>query len=706
MECSSPDSGTKDDGAEMPRFLYIDIETFSEVDLTATGVYPYANHPSTCVLLFSFAIDDNPVSCLDLACDCPSLPTYLCEYLENPAIKVVSHNAEFERVVLTNHAGFVIGFPEIPPSRWVDTKTVAYYNGFPGKLSGAALAARVEFNKDPRGKRLINKFSKPRKPSKNNPATRWTKETAQDDWTSFIEYCNMDVETMRALHKKLRPLPPLEERYRLMTIAMNENGIPIDVFTVKKALGYINKLSLRLETNVQEITGGIKTSQRDKMLAWLANHGVKLENWAAATVDAALTTPLPPEVKQVLEVRSQLSKTSTKKLKAMLNAIGPDNRVRGGLEHYGAYRTGRWSGRLIQPHNFPRGSLKITEIDTVLRSLIKGEAVPFDNPMEAIASSLRALIACSKTTTFYVADYSAIEARVLAWLCIQKDGLYEFWQGLDTYKIMATVIYGLKSVDDVTTDQRKVGKDTVLGCGYHMGAPTFMAQINGRGNEQITLALAEKAVRAYRKKNDRIAAFWTAIEKTFIEAVLEPNTVFPLTYISLEYVKKDKQDVLLIHLPSGRDLAYPEPDVSIKPTKWGTKRSITFAAQYNSAWLREHTHGGKLTENVTQAIAGDLMRYGTNQAFKEGYHPFLSVHDELISEVEDEFIKRNNRSPDHYAETISRRPAWAKLGPHGGIPLKAEGFACNRYCKGDPRDNKAGNDGYYESLHLRKKLQE
>lgn len=446
--------------------IYIDLETFSEIPLPTHGVYRYAEHASTRILLLAYAINNGPVTVVDIDNrEIPGEDFYAAT--KDPEVLFVAHNSEFERLLM-HYTGLWPGLPSIPHEQWIDTQLEAYYNGFPGSLEYACTAAGTPINKDPRGKRLVMKFSKPRRPSKSNPDTRWTKQNAPEDWQAFKEYCGTDVESMRSLHLRCHRIPAEEVEYSILTKKMNDRGICIDKPVVTNALSIINSLSTEMENKVMQITGGIKTSQRDKTLLWLEDHDCKLEDWSAATVDKALKNPeLAYDVKEVLLTRSILSKTSTKKLQGMMATLRHDGRVGGTLQHYGAYRTGRWAGRLIQVQNFPRGTLKPHEINEVIKYLRALDRlalqVAYENPLDTISSCLRAMMIAEEEKLLVIADYSAIEARVLAWLAHQLDGLLEFHEGEDTYIIMAGVIYKI-SPTKVTQDQRKVGKDTVLGC--------------------------------------------------------------------------------------------------------------------------------------------------------------------------------------------------------------------------------------------------
>jgi len=664
--------------------LYLDIESFSEVDLPKTGVYPYANDASTEVLMIGYAFDEEPVEVWVPDNPASTIPPELAHRLLLEDVTIHAHNSEFDRLVLSGPPGEAVGFPQTPPERWNDTMCQCYYNGLPGKLDHALKALDMEM-KDKRGGRLVHKFMKPRKPSKLNKSLRWGEHNAPEDWAAFIEYCRQDVNVLRNLHKRLKPLPPLENDIRLLTNRMNTRGVLIDQATVGCALEIIGQLTTDLEIEVMQLTGGLKSSQRAKMLVWLLEHGVDMkESWSAANVEFMLSTEIEdPAARRVLEVRSTLSKTSTKKLQTMVTAALPDGRVRGTVQYGGAYRTLRWAGRLLQTHNFPRGTLKPQQVDAVIGLLHQLDIVglrEYGNPLQAIASTLRALIFAPPGHTLYVSDYSAIEARVLAWLCHQKDGLQEFHDGLDTYKIMAGVIYN-KPASKVTDDERKVGKDTVLGCGYNMGAPTFKRQINDRGGDQIDDELAQLAVNSYREKNNKIAKFWEKINKCAKYAILDPDVQKTISCLTFEYDTLD--DTLIMGLPSGRALHYPQPRIESGRTPWGAKtRQIKFGSMYNNAWVRESTYGGKLTENAAQAIARDLMANGMLEAEKEGFDRIImTVHDELIAEVPLDFDK----TIEDFSVIISRLPDWAKSD--GGIPLVAEGFKTKRYSKSENPDN-------------------
>lgn len=659
-------------------FLYLDLESYSDANLKQLGSTLYIRDFSTEIMMVSYALNDAPIK-LWLPVKNEPMPDDLEDILMFSNTPLVAHNAiGFDAEMFNHRPGKRIGWPAdcTPLTRWRDTQMDAYYSGYPGKLDHVAIATGLGYTKQKDGTRLINKFCTPRKPTTNNPATRVRYYDDPEDWERFSNYCIQDTEVLRGIAGILRVTPKVVREYHLMTHRMNTRGIHIDRPLAECALEFTEQYREVLEGEAKFITGGLKTSQRDKMLAWLAERDVWPISWSAPNVELELETNehLDKDSKRILELRTALAGSATKKLTSMLTRADCDDLVYDTLQFYGAYRTGRWAARGIQIHNYPRGIFNTDdERLEAMNLLMAGDDLEFmfryENPLNAVASLLRSMLSAPPGKVWHIADYKAIEARILVWLAQQNDAIKEFAGGRDAYIAMAAVIYGIAE-SEVTSEQRRVGKNTVLGCGYNMGWNTFRNQMYKQSGVWIPVALAKRCVNAYRKKHYKVQRFWHQIEAC-VTSTLRTGKPTTLTYLRFSYDKP--RDLLLITLPSGRQMSYPQPRLKRVKRYGKWKDQITFGVQSGALWCRESTYGGKLTENVVQAIAADLMMYGMLHAEQVANYVFIfTVHDEGGAEQDIEFDK-----PISYMEKlICTLQPWAK-----GLPLGAEGATVSRYKK-------------------------
>jgi len=428
----------------------------------------------------------------------------------------------------------------------------------------------------------------------------------------------------------------------------------------------VDELDVRLRERGKQITDGVAPTQRNMILAWLQDEGADIKTLQAQDVrDLLKDKALPPHVRELLEIRLEAGKAGVKKLIAMLAAVCADGRVRGGFMHYGA-NTGRWSGRLVQPHNFPRGNPK--EQDAFLDTMATGDVelveMLYDRPLERMSGSMRGLIKAPRGKKFLVADYSAIEARGLAWAADEVPMLERYRRGEDVYKVMAAELFNVP-IALVTDEQRRIAKNLVLGAGYSMSGAKFPEYCATQG-VHVTLEFGQRAIDTYRASVPRIVAFWYDVERYAKAAIA---TGKPHTLRQFEFTFEG--NTLRIRLPSGRQLSYPEAKLDVD-ARYG-KPQITYAREFNGRWVRESTYGGKLVENIVQALARDLMLYGMLIARRQGFPLVMTVHDELVAEVDAD----DPRTGADFANAISELPEWA-----AGMPLTAAGFECVRYRKG------------------------
>ena len=664
----------------MQKFLVIDYETFSEADITQVGGYEYAVHPSTEVLCVAFKLltfdgkkwVKHETSRWDVCLDPKNkkLAGALMAALDDPSIKLVAHNALFEQLitrhVLPKHLGG-IKF-NLLISRWICTASLAATHALPRNLAGACDVLKLPIQKDPEGKKLIRKLCMPQKPTKKNPETR-CKDTKP--LLRFGQYCSTDVDAESELFLTLPPLHPQEREVWKLNQRINLRGVYVDRDVVEKVLKMMAEEQAQLEKESHQITGGISVSRRAAILKWLRHQGLKLPNLQAKTVADALESGLAKgPAARVLSIRQSLSKTSTAKYEAFEFRSRSDSRVRDLQLFFGA-RTGREAGMGIQPHNFPRGALEPWLLDHAFEAISTGDLewcrAVLGDPMTAFSSTLRGVIRATPGGTLYCGDFNAIEARVVFWLALHDQGLKLFTGGTDPYVEMASLIFGVP-VSDVTEEQRFVGKQAILGCGFGMGDKRFREQCKSFG-KNVSAELAKKAVHSYRKRHAPVVSLWANIERAAIAAVQHPEKSFAVN--RTKWFMQGK--FLYCELPSGRRLAYFDPQIKFE-TKWERKHPVLYHWGVDSItkqWVFRGTYGGKLTENVTQAVARDFMVTAQLRTEKEGYIPLMSVHDELLSERLD-----GKGSIEEFETLMSQSPEWGK-----GCPIKVKAYTAERYKK-------------------------
>lgn len=657
----------------MTDIAHLDFETYCELDIRKVGAYRYARHPSCEVLIARYLLPGmagKPREWLPWR-DAP--PRDLMRWVEKHG-GMGAHNAQFERCIWK----YVLArqFPDIPvpeDDQWHCTAVQAAACGLPRSLEKALIALGSPVRKDTVGSKLIQVFCKPRKPTKANASTRIRPQDSPEQFRRFSEYCATDVLGEVELADNLPPLTALQRRMYALDLRMNDRGLPIDIPLVQRSLGIVRQLEDTLKARVKKLSGGIAATQVAKMRALLADRGLELENLQAATVRDVLLyrQDLDEVTRELLQLRVEAGKASTKKLVSMLAVADPYEHVAQGCFLLFGAHTGRYSGRLIQPQNFIRGLLKRHQRALVFQLLERGQALWFqllyDRPIDSISQCMRGFIKAPDGFEFAVVDYSAIEARVLAWVCGEESQLRAFRAGVDVYKLMAVKLYGLASVDDVTDEQRRIAKNLVLGCGYQLGGKKFV-EYAARQGIVVTEEFAVKAVRAYRDSVPAIKRAWKRVEELVAAAVNNPDDV----YVGLRCRFYMEKHWLCVELPSGRCIRYPYAR-ALPTERWGKPAwNISFKTEIKNMFLRETTYGGKLIENIVQGIAFDIMWHGMAQAERIGYPNHVTVHDELIT-----LRARGTSDIQRLERAVCRMPGWAT-----GLPLEAKGFICQRYEKG------------------------
>nr|DAE49408.1 MAG TPA: DNA polymerase I [Caudoviricetes sp.] len=653
------------------RTLFCDIETFSPVQLAKTGVYPYAEHPDFDLLLFGYSIDGGPVEVVDLAGG-QQIPDNVLSALVDPGVVKWAHNAAFERVCLsawlrTHHPELLDG-GFLDPRQWRCTMIWSAYLGLPMSLDAVATVLKLDVQKDSAGRKLIKQFCTPATPSVLNGGKHRNPPSADPaGWAHFIDYNRRDVEVEQAIHDRLAffPMPDSEWDTYALDQRINDAGILLDYTLVDNAVTVDEHHRNASLARAQKLTGLDNPNSPIQLKQWLHNHGCELESLAKADVDAALDTATGA-VKEVLGLRGDLAKSSVKKYQAMHNVAGSDGRARGLIQFYGAGRTGRFAGRLVQVQNLPRNYL--TDLDQARTLVRTGNLDALELLYESVPDTLSQLIRTafipSTGHRFIVADFSAIEARVIAWLAGETTTLAAFRDGKDLYCETASRMFGVPvEKHGINGELRQKGKIAVLACGYggSVGALKAMGA--------LTMGLAEHELKpivdAWRQANPHIVGLWADVEEAAIAAITSRQ---PIRLRNLRF--SVESGILFIELPSGRRLAYVQPRLG--ENRWGGT-SITYTGTTAARrWGQLETYGGKLVENIVQAIARDLLVTGMHAVAKAGHRIVMHVHDEIVIDEPE----NSGFTVTDACALMSTLPAWAE-----GLPLDADGYECAYYRK-------------------------
>lgn len=655
--------------------LHLDFESFSEKDIKVGGIR-YSEDPSTEILVVGYAFgDEKPKVWFPTWPEKSETPADLKEALANPDCLIYAHNANFERGMIENVATRQMGWPVPHLSRYRCTAAISSSLALPRALEDVAIALNIA-KKDKEGKRLIAKFSKPRKPSKKDPRVRTMPSDDPDDFLEFGIYCHQDVIVEREVHRRLKKfeLTPEEQKIWELDSMMNFRGFYVDLPGVKAAIDTVEHFSVIDISRCEEITGGIRPTQREKIKAWLNERDCLIPNMQADVITEWLKhDDWSPEVREVLEIKKRSGRVAVKKLYPMSTDYCKDGTIKGSLKYCGAERTGRWSGQGVQPHNFMRPTLKRTE--DIILPLISGREYEgldllYEDPLEAVGSCMRHYVTSRPGKVLYVADYAAIEARIICWLAGQDDALEVFREGKDIYKVMASKVFNVP-IEKINGEQRQVGKGMILGCGFGMGWERFMAECENKFGVKVSKELAKEAVKTYRETYYKVKQLWKDLNNACIKCVKTGKTQ------RCGKVKIFMEDIFMrIELPSGRKLSYMTPKVKQKRNvtdgrAWYSDSLYFKAKGKGSHMVWEDTYGGKLAENITQATARDLMAPGMLNAEELGFEMILTIHDELVAEQDEDFA-----TVEAFEEAVCPEISWAE-----GLPLKAEGYKSKRYKK-------------------------
>lgn len=635
--------------------LSLDFETRSTVKLRKAGLYVYAQHPDTEIMCMAWAIGPQAPR---LWLPGQPLPEAFVDHVANGG-PLRAWNSAFERLVWYHKLPWEIAlFPVL--DQWTCTAAEAAAMALPRGLGNCAKALGMADQKDAEGHRLMMKYSRPRKVEEDGTIIWWDDP---EDLQKLYSYCKQDVVVERSIVPRVRRLVPRERELWLLDQRVNDRGIRIDTELVAAGLAAVSRETARANARIEVITAGdaVSVTKRDALMKWLCER-IDMDNLQKQTVKDTLAGELPDDVREVLMLRADAGRTSLAKYAKALECMCHDGMARGLTLYHGA-STGRWSGRLLQPHNFPRPEIDPAPFHQRFLNCdwagIEAEA----SLMQVAVSTLRGMFIPS-CGDFYSADFAQIEARVLGWLAGHKYGGHE-------YEKMGAAIYGLdwKTIgkDDAA---RQIGKNATLGCGFGMGWERFQAQVYEQTGLVIEDDLAQHAIKTYRAMKPKVVEYWKETERAAKRAVMFPGKI--VRSGGVRWVLQCK--FLRCVLPSGRALAYAIPTIENQQTPWGTTRAalkfMGIDSRFgNRKWHRIQTYGGHLVENVVQAIARDMLAEAMLRVEAADYRVVLTVHDEILAEKEDGDL-------DEFLMLMKQRPAWAPT-----CPIEAEGWRGDRWHK-------------------------
>ena len=654
--------------------LSIDIETYSDLDIKKVGGYKYAENCE--VLLFAYAWDDEPVQIVDLATG-EVLPDDVLAALTDNEITKCAYNAQFERTVLSHflhRRSPDVPFQFLDPVGWSCTMVHALTLGLPGSLDMASKALRLADDKAKMsvGKQLITYFCKPCKPTKvNGGRERNLPEHAPEKWAAFKEYCVRDVVAEREIRHRLSGFPVRSEEQRLWELdqRINDRGVSIDARLVSEAIAFDADFKGRVVAQAAALTGLANPASGEQLKRWIEREeGFFPASITKDNLPELMTQVQKPKVKEMLKLKQLMSKTSVKKYEAMSRARCADGRVHGLLQFYGANRTGRWAGRLVQVQNLPRNSM--TELDDARELLRIGDTdaieMIYAHPLDVLSQLIRTAFIPRNRYRFMVADFSAIEARVIAWLAKEKWRMDVFAKGGDIYCASASKMFGVPvEKHGINGHLRQKGKIAELALGYQgsIGALKAMgADKMGLSDEEL-----QEIVNSWRKASPHIKQLWYDVDAAALRAVRECNVVTLHHGIALSR----RKGILFIRLPSGRKLAYARPKIEIEPEFDRDGLTYEGAEQTTGKWARLRTYGGKLVENIVQAIARDCLAVAMTRLEAAGYQIVMHIHDEVVIECPADACDLDN-----VCRIMGRPIDWAP-----GLLLTADGYITDYYKK-------------------------
>ncbi len=641
--------------------LSADIECFSDVDLIKCGVYAYADSPAFEILLFAYSFDGGETQIIDLA-QGEKLPAEVEEAIFDISVTKTAYNANFERTCLSKHFG-----RHIPPESWHCSAVQAAMLALPRSLEDVGRVLGLDEQKMKEGKDLIRYFCVPCKPTKaNGGRARNLPCHAPEKWELFKTYCKKDVDVEKSIRRKLHnfPIPESEmELYRLDQ-RINDRGVLVDMGLVKQAIACERLHKEVVTKRAYELTGLENPNSVVQLKGWLGDMGMEAESLSKKAV-AEMIAETDGEVEELLRLRLLMAKTSVKKYEAMERSVCSDGRIHGMLMFYGANRSGRWSGKNVQIQNLPKNDIPDLELarELVKQGRFEDIELLYDSTPNVLSELIRTAFIPKPGCRFVVADFSAIEARVLAWLSGEQWRLDVFISHGKIYEASASSMFHVP-MEEITKGSllRQKGKLAELGLGFGGAAGALISM--GALDMGLTEEELPPLVAAWRKANPHITQFWWDVDAAAIKAVTEKQRT-KVGKIIFEY----KSGILFITLPSGRKLSYVKPRMAVN--RFGRDGLTYEGISENKKWSRIETYGPKLVENIVQGTARDLLAEAMLRVEKKGYPIVMHCHDEIIAEVPE-----GTGSVEEMCEIMAVQPTWAE-----GLPLRADGYQCSFYQK-------------------------
>lgn len=642
--------------------ISIDIETFSDQPIQKTGVYRYAESDAFEILLFAYSIDGGDIQIVDIACG-EKIPQDIIDALTDDTVTKWAFNANFERVCLSRYLGYPVG-EYLSPSSWRCSMVWSAAMGLPLSLEGVGAVLGLEKQKLTEGKDLIKYFCAPCAPTKTNGnRTRNLPYHTPEKWSAFKKYNARDVEVEMSIQQRLAKYPVPKgvwDEYHIDQ-EINDRGVMLDMQLVTQAIDIDNRSRMELMTAMRKLTEVENPNSVAQMKAWLAQNGLEIDTLSKKAV-AELLKDAPPELCTVLTLRQQLAKSSVKKYQAMQTAVCSDGRARGMFQFYGANRTGRWAGRIIQMQNLPQNHLSdLAEARGLVRNGdYDGVAMLYEDVPDTLSQLIRTAFIPCENNKFIVADFSAIEARVIAWLAGEKWRQDVFAEGGDIYCASASQMFKVPvEKHGVNGHLRQKGKiaELALGYGGSVGALKAMGAIEmGIPEEEL-----QPLVNMWRQSNPKIVQLWWAVDKAVMDAV-KNKTVTKTHGITFSC----RNGMLFITLPSGRSLAYVKPKIG--ENKFGGQCITYEGVGSTKKWERIDSYGPKFVENIVQAIARDILCFAMQTL--QNCSIVMHIHDEIVIEANEAV------SLKAICEQMGRTPSWAN-----GLRLRADGYECEFYKK-------------------------
>ncbi|RKI77020.1 hypothetical protein D7V83_19110 [bacterium 0.1xD8-71] len=645
----------------MGRILAADIECFSDVDLIKCGVYAYADSPAFEILLFAYSFDGGETQIIDLA-QGEKLPAEVEEAIFDVSVTKTAYNANFERTCLSKYFGRYI-----PPESWHCSAVQAAMLALPRSLEDVGRVLGLDEQKMKEGRELIRYFCVPCKPTKaNGGRTRNLPCHAPEKWELFKTYCKRDVDVEKSIRRKLHnfPIPESEmELYRLDQ-RINDRGVLVDMGLVKQAIACERLHKEVVTKRAYELTGLENPNSVAQLKGWLGDMGMEAESLSRKAV-SEMIAETDGEVEELLRLRLLMAKTSVKKYEAMERSVCSDGRVHGMLMFYGANRSGRWSGKNVQIQNLPKNDIPDLELarDLVKQGRFEDIELLYDSTPNVLSELIRTAFIPKLGCRFVVADFSAIEARVMGWLSGEEWVLDVFRGDGKLYEMTASRMFGIPMAEiGKGSPERAKGKVASLSCQY--GGSTNGLISMGALDMGLTEEELPPLVAAWRKANPHMVQFWWDVDAAAIKAVTEKQKT-KVGKIIFEYMS----GILFITLPSGRKLSYVKPRMAVN--RFGRDGLTYEGIAENKKWSRIETYGPKLVENIVQGTARDLLAEAMLRVEKKGYPIVMHCHDEIIAEVPE-----GSGSVDEMCEIMAIQPKWAE-----GLPLRADGYQCSFYQK-------------------------